>query len=271
MALTGFTPMQTRINALTSQLSPNTQNLSTSNFSQSNSAAAPSASVGSFQNQQLGGLTTGVGNKTGGPDSDSPQQMTPNQVTANDSGTVQIANNTLDSVRAAQQRTQNLYMIAAQKKAARAAGSSGGYAGGGDGSPQGQAYTPDGNLSASRNRVLQTASSYLGNPYVLGGTSHRDIDCSGLVMMVYDQLGYGKYLDNHNARIQGQSIPGVRTSINNLRPGDLVAWKDGSHIAIYAGNGQIIEAANERVGTVKRALWANPNAVFGIALRLPGE
>jgi cell wall-associated NlpC family hydrolase len=245
--------------------------MSQSGFSASNSAAAPSASVGSFRNQQVGGLTAGLSGHTGGPDDQSPQQITPDKATANDSGTVQIANNTLDSVRAAQQRTQNLYMIAAQKKAARAAGGNGGYSGGGNGSPQGQAYTPDGNLSASRNRVLQTASSYLGDRYVLGGTSHQGIDCSGLVMMVYDQLGYGKYLDNHNARIQGQSIPGVRTSIANLRPGDLVAWKDGSHIAIYAGNGQIIEAANERVGTVRRALWASPSQVFGIALRLPGE
>lgn len=271
MAITGFTPMQTRINALTSQLSPNTPNLTTSNFSQSNLANSPSASVGSFSNQQIGGLTAGVSGSTGGPDNQSPQQVNPAQATANNSGTVQIANNTLDSVRAAQQRTQNLYMIAAQKKAARAAGNQEGYSGGGDTGYAGQAYQPNGSLSASRNRVLQTASSYLGNPYVLGGTSHRGIDCSGLVMMVYDQLGYGKYLDNHNARIQGQSIPGVRTSINNLRPGDLVAWKDGSHIAIYAGNGQIIEAANERVGTVRRALWASPSQVFGIALRLPGE
>jgi cell wall-associated NlpC family hydrolase len=50
-----------------------------------------------------------------------------------------------------------------------------------------------------------------------------------------------------------------------------VAWKDGSHIAIYAGNGEIIEAANTRVGTVRRKIWASPDQLFGIAVRLPGE
>ena len=133
----------------------------------------------------------------------------------------------------------------------------------------GNAYTPDGSLSAARNQALRTATSYLGDPYVLGGTSHRGIDCSGLVMAVYDQFGFGRYLDSHLAGHQARAIPGVRTSIANLRPGDLVAWNDGSHIAIYAGNGYIIEAANERVGTVRRKLWSSD--VFGIALRLPGE
>lgn len=90
-------------------------------------------------------------------------------------------------------------------------------------------------------------------------------------MMVYDQFGYGKYLNSHLAGHQAAAIPGVRTTLDKLRPGDLVAWRDGSHIAIWAGNGQIIEAANERVGTVRRRLWASPSQVFGIALRLPGE
>src|SRR5690606_5971125 len=112
-------------------------------------------------------------------------------------------------------------------------------------------------------------SSYLGTPYVLGGTSYRGIDCSSLVMMVYNQLGFN--ITRHSATWQCKNIPGVRTSIANLRPGDIVAWKDGSHIAIYAGNGEIFEAANPQRGTLRRKLWANPNAVYGIALRLPGE
>lgn len=133
----------------------------------------------------------------------------------------------------------------------------------------GNAYTNDGSLSRSRNRLLKNASSYIGDPYVLGGTTHQGIDCSGLVMSVYNKLGFK--ITQHDAEWQGENIPGVRTSVNNLRPGDLVAWKDGSHIAIYAGNGEIIEAANTRVGTVKRKLWANPKDVVGIAVRLPGE
>lgn len=142
------------------------------------------------------------------------------------------------------------------------------YTGQSSGNP-GAAWQANGKLSNSRNSLLRDASSYLGSRYVLGGRSYRGIDCSGLVMNVYNKMGFG--ISRHSAGWQGRNIPGVRTSIKNLRPGDIVAWRDGSHIAIYAGNGEIIEAANPRVGTVRRRIWANPNAIYGIAVRLPGE
>lgn len=124
-------------------------------------------------------------------------------------------------------------------------------------------------LGAERQKVLRNAQSYLGSPYVLGGTTKQGIDCSGLVMNVYNKAGFD--VTQHNATWQGQNIPGVRTTIDNLRPGDLVAWRDGSHIAVYAGNGKIIEAANPTVGTVQRTIWADPSQIFGIKLRLPGD
>jgi cell wall-associated NlpC family hydrolase len=124
-------------------------------------------------------------------------------------------------------------------------------------------------LSQSRQNLLKNAQSYVGSPYVLGGTTKQGIDCSGLVMNVYNKAGFD--VGQHSATWQGQSIPGVRTTVDKLRPGDLVAWRDGSHIAIYAGDGQIIEAANTRVGTVQRNIWASPDQIFGIKIRLPGD
>lgn len=124
-------------------------------------------------------------------------------------------------------------------------------------------------LGRERQKVLSNAQSYVGSPYVLGGVTKQGIDCSGLVMNVYNKAGFN--VTQHNATWQGQNIPGVRTTIDNLRPGDLVAWRDGSHIAIYAGNGKIIEAANPTVGTVQRPIWADPSQIFGIKLRLPGD
>lgn len=131
------------------------------------------------------------------------------------------------------------------------------------------AYTDYKDLSKSRQGVLSDARSYIGSDYQLGGRSYQGIDCSGLVMQVYNKMGFD--ITKHSAGWQGRNIPGVRTSVNNLRPGDIVAWKDGSHIAIYAGNGQIIEAANSRVGTVQRKIWASPDQIVGIKVRLPGE
>lgn len=132
--------------------------------------------------------------------------------------------------------------------------------------------------SAERNAALAGAYSWIGTHYVLGGENKQvEVDCSGLVQAIYSKLGFN--VPTHSAADQGQTggrnngngIPGVRTNFANLQPGDLVAWKDGSHIAIYAGNGQIIEAANTKVGTVRRALWDDPNNVVGIHLTFGDE
>ena len=125
-----------------------------------------------------------------------------------------------------------------------------------------------GELSSSRQQVLKDTASYAGTRYQLGGTTARGIDCSGLVMSVYNKAGFD--ISQHSAGWQGRNIPGVRTAVNNLQPGDIVAWKDGSHIAIYAGNGMIWDAAS-RTGTSMRQLWAPQSAVYGIKLRFPGE
>lgn len=131
-------------------------------------------------------------------------------------------------------------------------------------------YSVPAGVTGNRAQALNSAASYLGTRYVLGGRGKGGIDCSGLVMTVYNQLGFN--ITRHSATWQRDNIPGVRTNdLNQLRPGDIVAWRDGSHIAVYAGNGEIIEAANPRVGTVRRRLWANPSAVVGIKLRFPGE
>lgn len=228
-------------------------------------APLPSAQVASYANQQVGNLNVGLGAAT---IAQSPTQVALAGAPRAQNAVQLSAQRRMDSVKASGERLTKLAQATAAKRVS-ARGVSGGTGGGvSTGTPVGQAYRPDGSLSASRNQALAHASSYIGSRYVLGGTTTRGIDCSGLVMMVYNRLGFNL---NHSAGTQGRTMPGVRTSIANLRPGDIVAWKDGSHIAVYAGNGEIIEAANERVGTVRRKIWANPNAIYGIALRLPGE
>ncbi len=223
--------------------------------------------VAQFQNQQLGGVLnnqTPIAGANVSPD-------TQTQLT----GAQQVRAQTLNNIGGSDAHAQTMALLQQAKqnndaKAAAAAGAvksnvatqgTAGYA-----NTTGQGYTNNGALDAQRNQVLRTASSYLGGRYVFGGTSHSGIDCSGLVMAVYAQMGFTNL--PHNARIQGQ-IMGQRTSVANLRPGDLVAWNNGSHIAIYAGNGNIIEAANPRVGVVERKLWSS--AVYGVRLHLPGE
>ncbi len=130
----------------------------------------------------------------------------------------------------------------------------------------GNAYQTDGTLSDARQQALNKTASYAGTPYQLGGRTVKGIDCSGLVMSVYNQLGFN--IQSHSVSGQAATIPGVRTTTNNLRPGDLVVWNDNSHIAVYAGNGMIWDASSSK-GTTMRPLWSDKT--YGVALRLPGE
>ena len=132
----------------------------------------------------------------------------------------------------------------------------------------GEGFEVPGEVTGTRRDVLERAGQYVGSPYQLGGRTVKGIDCSGLVMSVYSKAGID--VSQHSAGWQGRNIPGARTSVNNLQPGDIVAWKDGSHIAIYAGNGMIIDSSRSR-GTSQRPLWAPQDQVYGIKLRFPGE
>lgn len=121
-----------------------------------------------------------------------------------------------------------------------------------------------------RTALVDTAQQYIGLPYVWGGENlSKGVDCSGLVQAVYKKLGI-----NLPRTADEQSHVGTRTSISNLQAGDLVAWQGGwrgpnyvGHIAIYKGNGQIIEAPYEGASVRVRNLRPDEN-VFGVHLTI---
>ena len=94
-----------------------------------------------------------------------------------------------------------------------------------------------------REAVSKTAESFLGIPYLWGGTTSQDgFDCSGLTMAVY--------------RINGLNLPrsslqqfeyGISVEKNQLQKGDLVFFKVAekdkiSHVGIFSGEGTFIHA-----------------------------
>jgi peptidoglycan DL-endopeptidase CwlO len=110
----------------------------------------------------------------------------------------------------------------------------------------GTAGDPSGNGSTVTGQdVVAEAKKYIGLPYVWGGTSiTKGVDCSGLVQSVYKTLGYDLPRVSADQARAGQPV----ASMAQAQPGDLIAWDNSSrnngadHIAIYAGNGKMIEA-----------------------------
>ena len=99
--------------------------------------------------------------------------------------------------------------------------------------------------SGKGNTVVATAQQYIGCKYVYGGTTPSGFDCSGFTSYVYKSHGVSL-----SRTAAGQYSNGVAVSRSDLQPGDLVMFgKSGiTHVAIYAGGGKIVHAANSSRG-----------------------
>ena len=112
---------------------------------------------------------------------------------------------------------------------------------------------------AGRAQVVDEARKYLGVPYLWGGTDpEKGLDCSGLVQLVYRNLGVDLPRVSRDQAQVGTAVP----SLDEARPGDLLAF--GSpvhHIAIYIGDNQMIEAPRTGLDVRVTEVYEKPTAI----------
>jgi cell wall-associated NlpC family hydrolase len=97
--------------------------------------------------------------------------------------------------------------------------------------------------------LVAAAEQELGVPYVWGGvTAHVGLDCSGLVVVAMASIGVNLLWAYRTS--QEQATLGTTEPENALRPGDLLFFEgedttgpsELGHVAIYIGDGQMIQA-----------------------------
>lgn len=141
-------------------------------------------------------------------------------------------------------------IIRAQEAAAARANANT-YDGGGTGASGGIAsdsYLKDPDCNPSQTTdvsgadIVAFAQQFVGHPYVWGGNSLTNgVDCSGFVHQVYAHFGISTPRYSQAFKSVGQPV-----SYQNIQAGDVVVYP--GHVAIYIGNGNIVEAQSTRAG-----------------------
>ena len=123
--------------------------------------------------------------------------------------------------------------------------------------------TPTGTSGAgglTGDQVVTEARRYLGVPYVWGGTDPRKgLDCSGFTQLVFKNLGIEIPRVSYQQATAGKAVTG---GLANAKPGDLLAfYSPVSHIAIYLGNGKMIESPRPGKSVQIVDVYATPSAI----------
>lgn len=132
-----------------------------------------------------------------------------------------------------------------------------------------QRTTLEGAPDKKRQAVIDAALAKLGWKYVWGGESDAEggYDCSGLLFYAFRQAG----IDMPRVSM-AQAERGKRVGLTELQPGDLVAFENraaqagADHIALYLGDGWILEAPYTGAVVRKRKLTGKERNAWGVHL-----
>ncbi|MGA5315124.1 NlpC/P60 family protein [Streptomyces pseudogriseolus] len=118
--------------------------------------------------------------------------------------------------------------------------------------------------SAAGERAVRYAVEQLGKPYRWGAEGPATYDCSGLTSQAWRAAGatVPRTSQEQWARLE-------RIELVDLRPGDLVVYfHDATHVALYLGDGMVVQAP--RPGTRVKVSPVAANPVLGAVRPDPG-
>ncbi len=91
-------------------------------------------------------------------------------------------------------------------------------------------------------KIAMYGCQYIGNPYVLGGTSLTNgADCSGFIYRIYSDFGYSLPRTSYQLRSAGTGV-----DYASAQPGDVICYE--GHVALYVGGGYIVHASSAKTG-----------------------
>src|SRR5487761_451389 len=97
--------------------------------------------------------------------------------------------------------------------------------------------TYTGPTTSQADKAVAFAYAQLGKPYQWGATGPSSFDCSGLAQAAWASAGVAIPRDTYE---QWAALPHIASSA--IQPGDLLYYDGVGHVAIYVGNGYIIDA-----------------------------
>jgi hypothetical protein len=105
------------------------------------------------------------------------------------------------------------------------------------------------NINCSEENICNVALTFLGVPYLWGGSSIKGVDCSGFVQSVFFMNGLILARDASLQALHGTPVD-ITDGYSRLRKGDLLFFgsKENktlhvTHVAIYLGNSEYINAS----------------------------
>ncbi len=106
---------------------------------------------------------------------------------------------------------------------------------------------PTGTYTQDQIKLKRYSESFLGTPYIYGGSDRSGMDCSGFIMRIYLDV-YGIILPHNTEELHKK---GIRISLTSAEIGDLIFFKkisetQPSHVGIYMGKNTFIHVSSSQ-------------------------